>query len=459
MVIMDIQTLIIIILALQLVSLLAILILLFRKERGNLSELTYKLDTFHDQLNRTDTLLREELARNRDEFSNNSRHLREEMSNAFKSFQENQITRMSELLSNQKSQMSDFSERLEKVGRITEERLERMRSTIEVQIKSLQDENSKKLDEMRNVVDEKLQTTLEKRLGESFKQVSERLEQVHQGLGDMKNLATGVGDLKKVLSNVKTRGIMGEYQLENLLEQLFSPEQYDREVKLYEGSSQRVDFAIKLPGKDNINECIYLPVDAKFPMEDYYQLQVAYELGDVALIEEKRKALAQRVKLFARDIGEKYIHPPETTDFAIMFLASEGIYAEILCKTNLFEQILRDYRVVVSGPTTLAAFLNSLQMGFRTLAIQKRSSEVWQLLGSVKREFGKFGDILKKAQKNLNVAGKDLETLIGRRTRAIERRLRDVQELPSHIPDIPDNSLLEAEDDNSAEDEENESRE
>ncbi len=451
---MDLQILITIILALQFFTLLALVILLFRKERGGFSELLFRLENFKEQLANTDTLLREELARNREEFSNNSRHLREEMSTSFRSFQDNQIARMNELLNNQKIQMNDFSERLDRVGKITEERLERMRSTIDFQIKNLQDENSKKLDEMRNVVDEKLQTTLEKRLGESFKQVSERLEQVHQGLGDMKNLATGVGDLKKVLSNVKTRGIMGEYQLENLLEQLFSPEQYDKEVKLYEGSSQRVDFAIKLPGKDNINDCVYLPVDAKFPMEDYYLLQDAYELGDAVQIEEKRKALAQRVKLFAKDISEKYIHPPETTDFAIMFLASEGIYAEILGKTNLFEQILRDYRVVVSGPTTLAAFLNSLQMGFRTLAIQKRSSEVWQLLGSVKREFGKFGDILKKAQKNINVAGRDLENLIGTRTRAIERTLRDVEVLPANIPDIPDAALLDSEEEESNEEDE-----
>lgn len=442
---MNIQLLILTILVLQLFSLLVLLIILFKKDRGvagnnladkkDFAEISFKLTGFENLIQKTDTLLREELARNREEFNTNARHLREETGNSFKTFQDSAIARMNELLNNQKIQMNEFSERLDKTGKTIEERLEKMRSTIEVQLKSLQQENSKKLDEMRNVVDEKLQTTLEKRLGESFKLVSERLELVHQGLGDMKNLATGVGDLKKVLSNVKTRGILGEYQLENLLEQLFSPEQYEKEVKIVEGSNQRVDFAIKLPGREDSNEALYLPVDAKFPMEDYYLLQEAYELGDVSLIEEKRKALCQRVRVFAKDMGEKYIFPPKTTDFAILFLPSEGVYAEILSKTNLFEQVLRDHRIVISGPTTLAAFLNSLQMGFRTLTIQKRSSEVWQLLGSVKREFGKFGETLKKAHKNIAGAGRDLENLIGTRTRAIERTLRDVQELPASIPD------------------------
>jgi len=414
--------LLIAILGLQLATFIIILILLFKKEKQDLTEISFKLNSFENQMQKTDTLLREELARNRDESSNNARHMREEMNNSFRSFLESFIARMNE-----------FSERLDKSGKTTEERLEKMRGTIEFQIKSLQDENSKKLDEMRNVVDEKLQTTLEKRLGESFKQVSERLEQVHQGLGDMKNLATGVGDLKKVLSNVKTRGVLGEYQLGNLLEQLFSPEQYEKEYRIIEGSSNRVDYVIKLPGREDSNECIYLPIDAKFPMEDFYLLQDAYELGNLEMIEEKRKALGQKIKLFAKDISEKYIYPPHTTDFAILFLPSEGIFAEILGKTNLFDIILREHRVLISGPTTLAAFLNSLQMGFRTLTIQKRSSEVWQLLGSVKREFSKFGDILKKAQKNINVAGQDLESLIGTRTRAIERKLKDVQDLPSNF--------------------------
>lgn len=440
--------LLITILVLQVLALVFVVILLFKKGKTEITDLSFQLNSIEKQNEKMYELLREELGRNREEFNNNARHLREETANSIKSFQENFIARMNEMLSSQKSQMNDFSERLEKTGKAIEERLEKMRSTIEVQIKSLQDENSKKLDEMRNVVDEKLQSTLEKRLGESFKQVSERLEQVHQGLGDMKNLATGVGDLKKVLSNVKTRGILGEYQLENLLEQLFSPEQYEKEFRLLPGSSNRVDFAIKLPGREDNNEIVYLPVDAKFPMEDFHLLQEAYEIGKIEVIEERRKALGQKVKAFAKDISEKYIHPPKTTDFAIMFLASEGVYAEILGKTDLFETLLREYRVVISGPTTLAAFLNSLQMGFRTLAVQKRSSEVWQLLGSVKSEFGKFGDILKKAQKNIKSAGDDLEVLIGRRTRAIERKLQDVQSLPSNIVAEITNGSLEEDEEN-----------
>jgi DNA recombination protein RmuC len=433
---MNSDVFLLVVLIVQLLSLVMLLIIFFRRDRNDNEDIRLKLSNFEVQLQKTEALLREELARNREEFNTNARNLREETNNNIKSFQESLLARLNEMLHSQKREMNDFSQRLDKTGKEIEERLNRMRETIEVQIKNLQSENSKKLDEMRNVVDEKLQTTLEKRLGESFKQVSERLELVHQGLGDMKNLAAGVGDLKKVLSNVKRRGVLGEYQLESLLEQLFSPEQYAKEVKLYSGCHTRVDFAIILPGREDSNEPVYLPVDAKFPMEDFVLLQEAYDAGDLKLIEEKRKALSNRVRLFAKDISEKYIHPPETTDFAIMFLASESIYAEILGKTNLFEQLFREYRIVISGPTTLTAFLNSLQMGFRTLAIQKRSSEVWKLLGSVKREFGKFGDTLQKAQKNISGAGRDLENLIGRRTRAIERTLRDVQELPSNVKEV-----------------------
>ena len=308
-------------------------------------------------------------------------------------------------------------------------------------MKSMREDNSKKLDEMRNVVDEKLQTTLEKRLGESFKQVSERLEQVHQGLGDMKNLANGVGDLKKVLSNVKTRGMIGEYQLGNLLDQIFSPEQYAVNVQCKKESQNRVEFAIKLPGRDDDNNQVFLPIDAKFPIEDYYRLQEAYEVADLPRIETVRKELGNRIKSSAKDISDKYINPPMTTDFAILFLPSEGLYAEVISKTELLEQIQRDYRVVISGPTTLGALLNSLQMGFKTFAIHKRSSEVWQILGAVKTEFGKFGKVLEEAQKNITGANKKLDDLIGTRTRAIERRLRDVEELPV----LESNALIENE--------------
>jgi DNA recombination protein RmuC len=265
-------------------------------------------------------------------------------------------------------------------------------------------------------------------LGQSFKIVSDRLEQVHKGLGEMQTLATGVGDLKKVLTNVKTRGVIGEYQLENILEQMMTPEQYAKNVKTKAGSNAMVEFAIKLPGKKEDQQIVWLPLDAKFPTEDYQVLLSAYDNSDAERIETTRKQLASRIRLFAKEIQTKYIDPPHTTDFGIMFLPFEGLYAEVL-RLGLFEAIQREYKIVISGPTTLAAFLNSLQMGFRTLAIEKRSSEVWEILGAVKTEFGKFGTILEKTQKKLRETSNVIEQA-GVRTRAIERKLRDVQELP-----------------------------
>lgn len=283
---------------------------------------------------------------------------------------------------------------------------------------------------MRATVDEKLHATLEKRLGESFQMVSERLEQVHKGLGEMQSLAIGVGDLKKVLSNVKTRGTLGEYQLENILEQLLSPDQYAKNVKTKVGSNAFVEFAIKLPAKDEANSHIWIPLDAKFPTEDYQWLIEAYEKGKPEQVEQARKALSSRIKSFAKDMKDKYLDPPNTTDFAIMFLPFEGLFAEILRDVGLFETLQRDYRVTITGPTTLAAILNSLQMGFRTLAIEKRSGEVWNLLSAVKTEFSYFGEILDKTQKKLQEAGNVIEKA-STRSRAIERKLKNVQELPT----------------------------
>jgi DNA recombination protein RmuC len=303
-----------------------------------------------------------------------------------------------------------------------------MRTTVETQLKALQEDNSRKLEQMRTTVDEKLHNTLEQRLGQSFKIVSDRLEQVHKGLGEMQTLATGVGDLKKVLTNVKTRGVIGEYQLENILEQMMTPEQYAKNVKTKQGSNAMVEFAIKLPGKKEDEQIVWLPLDAKFPTEDYQVLLSAYDNSDSELIETTRKQLAGRIRLFAKEILTKYIDPPHTTDFGIMFLPFEGLYAEVL-RLGLFEAIQREFKIVISGPTTLAAFLNSLQMGFRTLAIEKRSSEVWEILGAVKTEFGKFGAILEKTQKKLRETSNVIEQA-GVRTRAIERKLRNVQELP-----------------------------
>ncbi len=304
-----------------------------------------------------------------------------------------------------------------------------------------------KLERMRETVDEKLHKTLEERLGQSFKLVSERLEAVQKGLGEMQQLATGVGDLKKVLSNVKTRGMLGEIQLGSILEQIMAPEQYEANVKTKSQSNDRVEFAIKLPGKDENGQMVYLPIDAKFPQEDYIRLQNAYELSDVAAIELASKALVQSIKKSAKDIRDKYIDPPNTTDFGILFLPIEGLFAEVVRQPDLVALLQRDFKIMITGPTTLAAMLNSLQMGFRTLAIQKRSSEVWQILGAVKTEFGKFGKVLEKAQQKINEANKEIDTLVGTRTRMMISKLRKVEELTSPEDNLllDDNSVLEDE--------------
>lgn len=301
--------------------------------------------------------------------------------------------------------------------------LDSIRSTMETRIKTLQDENSKKLDEMRNVVDEKLQKTLDEKLKQSFSTVSEQLEKVYKGLGEMSTLTTGVGDLKKVLSNVKTRGILGEVQLGAILEQLLSSEQYDTNIATVKGSSERVEYAVKLPG-DGVS-CVYLPIDAKFPMDAYSNLITAYDTADAAEVEAAAKVLEQRIRSFGKDIHDKYISVPDTTDFGIMFLPVEGLYAEVV-RRGMIEKLQTDYHVMIAGPTTMAALLNSLQMGFHTLAIQKRTSEVWEVLGSVKTEFDTFGKALEQAQSRINQAGNELENLIGVRTRQIQRRLRSV---------------------------------
>ena len=322
-----------------------------------------------------------------------------------------------------------LSKRMQELNLNLQEQLEKQKTVVDTQLQGIRDSNEKKLEQMRQVVDEKLQQTLESKLGESFRQVSERLEQVHKSLGEMKVLATDVGDLKKVLSNVSTRGAMGELQLENLISQLLSPEQYERQFKPRPRSSEVVEFAIRLPGKDETEKPVYLPVDSKFPLEDYHSLCTAYEAGDPAAIDHYRKALYQSVKKSARDIRDKYINPPHTTDFALLFLPIEGLFAEALREPALFETIQREMHVIITGPTTLAAILNSLQLGFRSLAIEKRSSEVWRILGAVKTEFGKFGGYLEKTKRKIEEAHKSLDEATDR-TRHIERRLKNVQELP-----------------------------
>ncbi|NLI81416.1 MAG: DNA recombination protein RmuC [Deltaproteobacteria bacterium] len=367
----------------------------------------------------------------REETGANARLLKDEVAQSLKNFSDSVLKAMTETGSLLKEQIQSFSQHIGKLTDSNENKLEAVRATVEARLTRIQEDNARQLDQMRNTVDEKLQGTLEKRLGESFKQVSDRLEQVHRGLGEMQALATGVGDLKRVLTNVKARGGWGEIQLEALLEQVLAPEQYARNVQTKEMSTETVEFAIKLPGRgENAGEVVWLPIDAKFPMEDYQRLVEAQDKADAEASEEAARRLTGRIKACARDVCNKYLCPPHTTDFAIMFLPTEGLYAEVMRRGGVVEEIQRECRVVIAGPTTLAALLNSLQMGFRTLAIQKRSSEVWKLLGAVKTEFGKFGDILAGVKKKLDQASNTMDDA-ARRSRAIERRLRGIQELPS----------------------------
>lgn len=321
-----------------------------------------------------------------------------------------------------------LGQRLTELTQRNEQRIGEMRATLEQQLKNLQTDNAAKLEQMRATVDEKLQSTLNTRLDSSFKLVSERLEQVQRGLGEMQQLATGVGDLKRVLTNVKTRGGWGEVQLENLLEQTLTAEQYQRSVKLRDDSNEMVDFAVRLPGRGADDAPVWLPLDSKFPHEDYEKLLNAQEAGDVEAVRVTGAQLERAIRIQAKSISEKYIAPPQTTDFAVMFLPTEGLYAEVIRRPGLVDVLQREHRIVIAGPTTLTALLNSLQMGFRTLAIEKRSSEVWGLLGAVKNEFGKFAGILEKAEKQINTVGRSLGDA-SRKTRTIERKLRGVETL------------------------------
>jgi DNA recombination protein RmuC len=330
-----------------------------------------------------------------------------------------------------KEQFNEFEKSQKTQNVANSERISELKLSLEKSVKTMQDGNEKKLEEMRKTVDEKLNETLEKRLGESFKQVSERLEAVHKGLGEMQSLAINVGDLKKVMSNVKSRGVLGEYQLQNIIEDLLTNEQYEKNVKTKVGSGAVVEFAIKMPHGNNIEKTLWLPIDSKFPKEDYESLVDANDKGDLEKIDEYRKSFINGIKKNAKDIKEKYIDPPNTTEYGIMFLPYESLFGEVLRTPGLFEQIQKEYKITITGPTTLSALLNSLQMGFRTLAIEKRSSEVWDLLGAVKTEFGQFGDVLAKTKKKLIEATNVIDTSEVR-TRAIERKLRDVQELPSN---------------------------
>ena len=404
--------------------------ILKRKTENTFSTMGEQLMSFDKRQTHLEHVVKDEMARNREETANSDKRTREELSQSLKGSSDSLLMRLTEHFGMHKNQLDSFSKQLGEMTKLNQEKLEQMRNTVEKQLRILQEENSKKLEQMRATVDEKLQTTLEKRLGESFKQVSERLEQVYKGLGEMRSLASGVGDLKKVLTNVKTRGTWGEIRLGNILEQILTPEQYEMNVPTKKNSNDRVEFAIKLPGQDVDKETIvWMPIDSKFPQEDYQRLIDAQEAADKEQAEKSIKSLETRIKSEAKKIKEKYIDPPYTTDFGIMFLPIEGLYAEVLRRPGLCDTLQREYRVVVTGPTTLAALLNSLQMGFRTLAIEKRSSEVWELLGVVKTQFGQFGDALSKTKKKLQEASNSIDRAEVR-TRAIERKLRDVQELP-----------------------------
>lgn len=377
--------------------------------------------------------LREEFTVNREESRKNEQSNRTEIGSSIEKLSATILSNMIELSNLQKNQFDTYSRTMERTLdafnynlRSSIDDLTKLQNEKFVELTKSTEEN---LEKMRVTVDEKLQSTLERRLSESFKVVSERLEQVHKGLGEMQSLAAGVGDLKKVLSNTKTRGVLGEIQLERILEQFLSPEQYEKNVITKKGSRETVEFAIKLPGKDYDNKTVYLPLDAKFPLEVYNKLLDAYDLQNQAQIDVASKNLERFIKKSAKDIRDKYIDPPNTTDFGLMFLPTEGIYAEVLKNQSLVEFVQREYKINITGPTTLVALLNSLQMGFRSLAIEKHSSEVWKILGAVKTEFSKFETVLNSAQNKLNQASSEIDKLVGTRTRQINRKLKSVDKL------------------------------
>ena len=399
-----------------LICLLIIIVLLvwmFLRVRGSAADLTPlygKIDALQGQQERTDRSVREEIAQFRTETKMGAHQERAELTVSLKSFSDS------------------VEQKMTVVGQLVDDKL-----------KQIQEDNTRQLEKMRETVDEKLHSTLEKRLGEAFKQVSERLEQVHQGLGDMRNLAADVGDLRKVLTNVKARGTWGEVQLGALLEEILAPEQYAKNVKIKENSSELVEFAIKLPGKDDSpSDHVLIPVDAKFPVEDYQRLLDAQEKGDVVAADDAVRQLEASIKKAAKDIYQKYIAPPRTTDFGIMFLPAEGLYAEVIRRTALVQMLQREYHIVITGPTTFAALLNSLQMGFRALAIQKRSSEVWKVLGEVKSAFGRFGDTLDAVHKRLEQAAVSVDDA-RKKSRTLQGKLRAVESTPG----TPTEMLLE----------------
>ncbi len=420
---------------LGLAVLLEILVLLLLLRRGDSSSRPEGIATFAETLRRElVTALQTEMRGLRAEMAQEARLSREELTTQLARWAEQITTVVGTQFTTQSAQekvlMENFTRELTNLTQVNESKLERVRNVVEERLAKLQEENSRKLDQMRQTVDEKLQTTLESRLSESFRQVSDRLEAVQRGLGEMQSLATNVGDLKRVLTNVKARGTFGEVQLGMLLAETLSPEQYATNVSTKKGSNDRVEFAVKLPGQGERDAPVFLPIDCKFPIEDYQRMLDAQDAADPQAFAEASKALVSRVRQEAKSIAQKYIDPPGTTEFAILYFPIEGLFAEVLRNPGLMESIQHDYRVVVSGPTTLTALLTSLQMGFRTLVIQKRSSEVWELLGAIKTQFGTFGDLLKKTRKKLQEATNSIDSAEAK-SRTIARRLRSVEEIPA----------------------------
>ena len=406
-------------LALSFITLFAVVYLLFQKGNTDISSLE---NIFNKRVQGEFQLNREELSKNlkenRNELIQSIERLNETLTKKAKDDRE-------ELRSTLKDFEATFAKNVETFNTLQKEKFDQMRVKQEEMIKTTE----LRLERMRETVDEKLHKTLEERLGKSFEMVTKQLLVVQKGLGEMQTIASGVGDLKKVLTNVKTRGVLGEIQLGNILEEIMAPDQYESNVKTKSGSDALVEYAVKLPGRNPQDKSVYLPIDAKFPQEDYVRLQSAYEAGDSIAVEVSLKALLQAVKKFAKDISTKYIDPPNTTDFGIMFLPVEGLFAEVVRQPDMIAFLQREYKIVVTGPTTLAAMLNSLQMGFKTLAIQKRSSEVWKVLAAVKKEFSTFGGVLEKAQKKINEANNEIENLVGTRTRMMQSKLKNVEQL------------------------------
>ena len=420
---MSADTLLIAVIVLLVLALVGLAVLLFRPRPPVTDPAAL------EAVDRSGRELRDEIGRVRRDLGEVGSAQRTELSGSLNNFSQTLATQMSGIATVQDRKIDGFAAQLAKLTEANEARLTEIRNTLETKLRELQGENAAKLEEMRKTVDERLHATLEHRLGESFKLVSDRLEQVHRGLGEMQTLAAGVGDLKRVLTNVKTRGTWGEVQLEALLEQMLVREQFEKNVATRPGSGERVEFAIRMPGRVDGTQ-VWLPIDSKFPAEDYDRLIAAQDRADAAAVEESARALETRIRLEAKTIRDKYIEPPHTTDFALLFLPTEGLYAEVLRRPGLADVLQRDFRVVIAGPTTLTAILNSLQMGFRTLAIEQRSGEIQLLLGAVKTEFGKFGEVLANTKKQLET----VTNSIGKaevRTRAIERKLRDVEALPA----------------------------